>query len=367
MFDFLKKIIQRKDKPPQKPKKVVTKEKKPTPQKPKKVVTKEKKPTPQKPKKVVTKEKKPTPQKPSFFGLGEKLKEGLTKTRETLSAQFTDLFTSKKIDDSFYDELEMILLTADVGISATSMLIEKTKETVKQEKISDPLELKKILKNHLVDLLKKIEQPLTISDSRPFVIMIVGVNGAGKTTTIGKLTKIFQSQKKQVLIAAGDTFRAAAVEQLSIWGERNNTQVIAQQNGDPSAVIFDAVNSAKSKNLDVVLADTAGRLPTQKNLIDEITKIKRVIGKCHSEAPQEVMLVIDANTGQNAINQLKIFNDALNVTGLIITKLDGTAKGGIVAAIAKDHPTPLRYVGVGEKIDDLRVFNAKEYVEAMIK
>ena len=396
MFDFLKKIIQKKDKPPQKPKKVQAKEKKPAPQKPKKVQAKEKKPAPQKPKKVQAKEKKPAPQKPkkvqakekkpaqkpkkvqakekkpalqkpSFFGLGEKLKEGLTKTRETLNAQFTDLFSSNKIDDSFYDELEMILLTADVGISATTMLIEETKEKVKKDKVTDPLELKKILKGCLVELLKKIEQPLNIDNPGPFVMMIVGVNGAGKTTTIGKLTKIFQSQNKKVLIAAGDTFRAAAVEQLSVWGERNNTQVIAQQNGDPSAVIFDAVNSAKSKNIDIVLADTAGRLPTQKNLIDEITKIKRVITKCHSVAPQEVMLVIDANTGQNAINQLKIFNDALNVTGLIITKLDGTAKGGIVAAIAKDQPTPLRYVGVGEKIDDLKVFNAEDYVEGMIE
>ena len=261
----------------------------------------------------------------------------------------------------------MILLTADVGISATTMLIEETKEKVKKDKVTDPLELKKILKDCLVELLKKMEQPLNIDNAGPFVMMIVGVNGAGKTTTIGKLTKIFQSQNKKVLIAAGDTFRAAAVEQLSVWGERNNTQVIAQQNGDPSAVIFDAVNSAKSKNIDIVLADTAGRLPTQKNLIDEITKIKRVITKCHSVAPQEVMLVIDANTGQNAINQLKIFNDALNVTGLIITKLDGTAKGGIVAAIAKDQPTPLRYVGVGEKIDDLKVFNAEDYVAGMIE
>ncbi|MBT3918259.1 MAG: signal recognition particle-docking protein FtsY [Nitrosomonadales bacterium] len=367
MFDFLKKIIQKKSKPPQKPKKVQAKAQKPAPQKPKKVQAKAQKPAPQKPKKVQAKAQKPAPQKPSFFGLSEKLKEGLAKTRETLNTQFIDLFSSKKIDNSFYDELEMILLTADVGISATSMLIEKTKETVKKDKITDPLELKEILKAHLVELLKKIELPLDIKGSSPFVMMVVGVNGAGKTTTIGKLTKLFQSQSKKVLIAAGDTFRAAAVEQLSVWGERNNAQVIAQQNGDPSAVIFDAVNSAKSKNLDIVLADTAGRLPTQKNLIDEITKIKRVIGKCHSEAPQEVMLVIDANTGQNAINQLQIFNDALNVTGLIITKLDGTAKGGIVAAIAKDHPTPLRFVGVGEKIDDLRVFNAKDYVEAMIK
>ena len=382
MFDFLKKIIQKKDKPPQKPKKVQAKVKKPAPQKPKKVQAKVKKPAPQKPKKVQAKVKKPAPQKPKkvqakvkkpapqkpgFFGLGKKLKEGLTKTRETLNAQFTDLFSNKKIDDSFYDELEMILLTADVGISATTMLIEETKEKIKKDKITDPLELKKILKDRLIELLKKIERPLNIDNSSPFVMMIVGVNGAGKTTTIGKLTKIFQLQNKKVLIAAGDTFRAAAVEQLSVWGERNNTQVIAQQNGDPSAVIFDAVNSAKSKNIDIVLADTAGRLPTQKNLIDEITKIKRVITKCHSDAPQEVMLVIDANTGQNAINQLKIFNEALNVTGLIITKLDGTAKGGIVAAIAKDQPTPLRFVGVGEKIDDLKVFNAEDYVEGMIE
>ena len=351
MFDFLKKIIQKKDKSSPNPKKVAASKPKPAPSKPKKVAASKPKPAPSS----------------SFFGLGEKLKNGLTKTRETLSAQFNDLFTSKKIDESFYDELEMILLTADVGISATSMLIEQTKETVKHEKINDTLELKNILKRHLIELLNKIEQPLVIKGQSPFVMMVVGVNGAGKTTTIGKLTKFFQSQNKDVLIAAGDTFRAAAVEQLSVWGERNNTQVIAQQNGDPSAVIFDAVNSAKSKNLDIVLADTAGRLPTQKNLIDEITKIKRVIGKCHSDAPQEVILVIDANTGQNAINQLKIFNDALNVTGLIITKLDGTAKGGIVAAIAKDHPTPLRFVGVGEKIDDLRIFNAEEYVEAMIK
>jgi len=381
MFDFLKKIIQKKDKSSPNPKKVAASKPKPAPSKPKKVAASKPKPAPSKPKKVAASKPKPAPSKPkkvaaskpkpapssSFFGLGEKLKNGLTKTRETLSAQFNDLFTSKKIDESFYDELEMILLTADVGISATSMLIEQTKETVKHEKINDTLELKNILKRHLIELLKKIEQPLVIKGQSPFVMMVVGVNGAGKTTTIGKLTKFFQSQNKDVLIAAGDTFRAAAVEQLSVWGERNNTQVITQQNGDPSAVIFDAVNSAKSKNLDIVLADTAGRLPTQKNLIDEITKIKRVIGKCHSDAPQEVILVIDANTGQNAINQLKIFNDALNVTGLIITKLDGTAKGGIVAAIAKDHPTPLRFVGVGEKIDDLRIFNAEEYVEAMIK
>jgi len=197
--------------------------------------------------------------------------------------------------------------------------------------------------------------------------MVVGVNGAGKTTSIGKLTKLFQNDGKKVLIGAGDTFRAAAVEQLNVWGERNGVPVISQKNGDPSAVIFDAVSSAKSKNIDIVLADTAGRLPTQKNLIDEIAKIKKVISKCHQVAPQEILLIIDANTGQNVITQLKVFNEAIGITGLIMTKLDGTAKGGIIAAIAKDLPTPLRFIGVGEGIDDLKVFKAKDYIEAMFE
>ena len=195
--------------------------------------------------------------------------------------------------------------------------------------------------------------------------MVVGVNGAGKTTTIGKLTKIFLDEDKSVLIAAGDTFRAAATEQLQVWGQRNNVHVVSQASGDPGAVIFDAINSAKAKNIDIVIADTAGRLPTQKHLIDEITKVKRVINKCHTEAPHEILLVLDANTGQNAISQLKIFNEALGITGLALTKLDGTAKGGVIAAIAKEQPIPLRYIGVGESIDDLKVFNAQEYVDAL--
>ena len=261
----------------------------------------------------------------------------------------------------------MILLTSDVGINATEMLIAQVKDRVSKEKIEDPLELKEILKQELKILLKTIESPMQISNDLPFVIMMVGVNGTGKTTTIGKLTKLLIDDNKTVLIAAGDTFRAAASEQLTVWGDRNKVTVITQKTGDPSAVIFDAVNSAKAKKIDVVIADTAGRLPTQKHLIDEITKIKRVINKCHESGPQEILLVIDANTGQNAINQLKVFNEALGITGLIITKLDGTAKGGIVAAIAKDLPTPIRFIGLGEGIDDLKVFSAEDYVEAMFE
>ena len=261
----------------------------------------------------------------------------------------------------------MILLTADVGINATEMLISQVKDKVKKDGLQEPSQLKDILKSELITLLKTIESPLQIAGNHPFIIMMVGVNGTGKTTSIGKLTKLLLEDNKTVLIAAGDTFRAAASEQLSVWGDRNQVSVIAQKKGDPSAVIFDAVNSAKAKNINVVIADTAGRLPTQKNLIDEITKIKRVITKCHQPGPQEILLVIDANTGQNAINQLKVFNEALGVTGLIITKLDGTAKGGIVAAIAKELPTPIRFIGLGEGIDDLKVFSAEDYVEAMFE
>ena len=248
---------------------------------------------------------------------------------------------------------------------AATYLVDKVKQTVKKENITDPKALKAILKNHMAQLLMTIEEPLVIENKSPFVIMMVGVNGTGKTTTIGKLTKHLSDNSQSVLIAAGDTFRAAAVEQLQVWGARNNVTVISQETGDPSAVIFDAINSARSKKIDVAIADTAGRLPTQKHLLDEIAKIKKVMSKCHEGSPHEVLLVIDANTGQNAINQLKVFNDALGITGLVITKLDGTAKGGILAAIAKEIPTPVRFIGVGEGIDDLRIFNAKEYVEAM--
>ena len=388
MFEFLKKII-KKDSPEKKPaakKEVVKKPQKKSTQAPEQKVTKapklpEKKkalkserPIKSTPKVIdkkpieIKKEAKAPPKeekKSGFFSFADKIKKGLTKTREKLTAELTTLFTGKKIDESLFEELETILLTSDVGISATTFLLDSIRNSVKKNNIENADEIKGLLKEKLLQLLTPIENPLVLNGTYPFVIMVVGVNGAGKTTTIGKLTKIFLDENKSVLIAAGDTFRAAATEQLQVWGERNNVHVVSQTSGDPSAVIFDAINSAKAKNIDIVIADTAGRLPTQKHLIDEITKIKRVINKCHSEAPHEILLVLDANTGQNAISQLKIFNEALGITGLALTKLDGTAKGGVIAAIAKEHPTPLRYIGVGESIDDLKVFNAQEYVDAL--
>lgn len=387
MFEFLKKII-KKDSPEKKPaakKEAPKKLQKKDPVTPKQKVTK----TPKiSPKKIPSKVKQPnkTPlkavqkksvliveekiepkeeKKSGFFGFADKIKRGLTKTREKLTTELTSLFSGKKIDEALFEELETILLTSDVGISATTSLLESIRISVKKNNIENADEIKDLLREKLIELLISIENPLAIKGAPPYVIMVVGVNGTGKTTTIGKLTKIFLDEKKSVLIAAGDTFRAAATEQLQIWGERNNVHVISQASGDPSAVIFDAINSAKAKNIDIVIADTAGRLPTQKHLIDEITKIKRVINKCHEEAPHEILLVLDANTGQNAISQLKIFNEALGITGLVLTKLDGTAKGGVIAAIAKEQPTPLRYIGVGESIDDLKVFNAQEYVNAL--
>jgi fused signal recognition particle receptor len=363
---FVKKSISKKPKVV-KPKVVKPKLIKPKVVKPKVVKPKVVKPKVVKPKVVKPKVVKPIEKKSGIFSFAEKIKTGLSKTREKLSSQLGDLFHVNKIDENFYEELEMILLSADVGTAASSFLIEKVKFSVKENNISDPKKLKDLLKLEIAKLLEKVEAPLIVKNTYPFVIMMVGVNGTGKTTTIGKLTKLLIDKKHNVLIAAGDTFRAAASEQLDVWGERNKVQVISQTKGDPSAVIFDAVNSAKAKNIDIVIADTAGRLPTQRNLIDEITKIKRVINKCHNQAPQEILLVIDANTGQNAINQLKVFNEALGITGLVMTKLDGTAKGGVVAAIAKELPIPIRFIGVGEGIDDLRVFNAKDYAEAMFE
>lgn len=387
MFEFLKKII-KKNSPEKKPaakKEVIKKPEKKTSSAPKKIVAKAPnllkkkkalktessiKPPPKalKKKPLEIKEEKAPPKeekKSGFFGLADKIKKGLTKTREKLTTELTSLFTGKKIDEALFEELETILLTSDVGISATTFLLDSIRASIKKNKIENADEIKSLLKEKLIELLSPIQNPLVVKGTSPFVIMVVGVNGAGKTTTIGKLTKIFLDENKSVLIAAGDTFRAAATEQLEVWGERNNVHVVSQASGDPSAVIFDAINSAKAKNIDIVIADTAGRLPTQKHLIDEITKIKRVINKCHLEAPHEILLVLDANTGQNAISQLKIFNEALGITGLALTKLDGTAKGGVIAAIAKEQPAPLRYIGVGESIDDLRVFNAQEYVDAL--
>lgn len=296
----------------------------------------------------------------------ERLKQGLAKTRNQLGNQLAGIFGGGKIDAEVYEELESILLTSDVGISATEFLLDDIKNRVKRQSLDDTAQLKTALKEALSDLLLPLQKPLETSTHKPFIIMLAGVNGAGKTTTIGKLAKHFQSQGKSVLIAAGDTFRAAAREQLQIWGERNNVHVVAQTSGDPAAVMFDAINSALAKNIDIVLADTAGRLPTQLHLMEEIAKVKRVMDKALPGAPHEVLLVLDSNTGQNAVNQVRIFDDALGVTGLVLSKLDGTAKGGVIAAIAQARPIPIRYIGIGEAIDDLRPFNAAEFIDAMI-
>ena len=307
-----------------------------------------------------------TPEQQKTLSFSEKIKAGLKKTRDAISVNLLSLVSIKKIDQNFYDDLEMTLIAADVGYAASQQIIEELKKRVKQEGVEDSSELKQLLKIILTEPLKELEKPLIQIKQTPFVILIVGVNGAGKTTTIGKLTKLLLDEGKTVLIAAGDTFRAAAKEQLQVWGDRNNVTVISQETGDPSAVIYDSMQSAKAKGIDIVIADTAGRLPTQKHLIDELTKIKKVIKKFDESAPHETILVLDANTGQNAINQIKTFNEAVTLTGLIMTKLDGTAKGGIVAAIAKENPIPLRFIGVGEKIDDLKIFSAEDYAEGML-
>lgn len=297
----------------------------------------------------------------------ERLKQGLSRTRSQLGNQLAGLFGGGKIDDDVYEELETILLTSDVGINATQALLDDIKQRVARQALSDTTQLKAALKESLMALLAPLEKPLNTTEHQPFVIMLTGVNGAGKTTTIGKLTHLFQAEGKSVLIAAGDTFRAAAREQLQAWGERNDVHVVASEGGDAAAVIFDAINSAKAKGIDVVLADTAGRLPTQLNLMEEISKVKRVINKALPDAPHEVLLVLDANTGQNAVMQVKSFDDALGVTGLVLSKLDGTAKGGVIAAIAQTRPIPIRFIGVGESIEDLRPFKASEFVEALFE
>ncbi|MCB4811256.1 signal recognition particle-docking protein FtsY [Methylovorus menthalis] len=307
----------------------------------------------------------PEPVPESKLSWTERLKSGLAKTRSQLGNQLAGLFGGGKIDEDVYEELETILLTSDVGVAATQALLEQIRQRVKRQSLSDTTQLKQALKDALLELLAPLEKPLVTTTHQPFVIMLAGVNGAGKTTSIGKLANLFQAQGKSVLIAAGDTFRAAAREQLQAWGDRNNVHVVAQESGDPAAVIFDAVNSAKARNIDIVLADTAGRLPTQLNLMEEIRKVQRVIGKALPGAPHEILLVLDANTGQNAISQVKAFDDALGVTGLVLSKLDGTAKGGVIAAIAQARPIPIRYIGVGESIADLRPFKAEEFVDAL--
>jgi len=271
-----------------------------------------------------------------------------------------------RIDEDLYEELETILITADVGMDATRALLADVRHRVKEQHLTEAGQLKEALAHALLKLLQPLAKPMETGTHKPFVIMLCGVNGAGKTTSIGKLAKHFQSQGKSVLLAAGDTFRAAAREQLMEWGKRNDVTVITQQSGDAAAVIYDAVQAAQARGIDVVLADTAGRLTTQAHLMEEIKKVKRVIAKAMPEAPHEVLLVLDANTGQNALSQVKAFGDALNVTGLVLTKLDGTAKGGVIAAIAKAHPIPVRFIGVGEGLDDLRPFVAEDFVAALL-
>lgn len=301
-------------------------------------------------------------------GFLERLKQGLSKTSASLGEGMASLFLGKKaIDDDLLEDLETRLLTADVGVEATTTIIGNLTKRVARKELADSGALYKALQDELVALLKPVEQPLKVDSSKqPYVILVVGVNGAGKTTTIGKLAKKLQQDGKKVMLAAGDTFRAAAVEQLQVWGERNQISVIAQHTGaDSASVIFDAVQAAKSRGMDVLIADTAGRLHTKDNLMEELKKVRRVIGKLDDTAPHEVLLVLDAGTGQNAINQAKQFNQTVSLTGLALTKLDGTAKGGVIFALAKQFALPIRYIGVGEGIDDLRTFEAEAFVQAL--
>ncbi|OZA30516.1 MAG: signal recognition particle-docking protein FtsY [Hydrogenophilales bacterium 17-61-9] len=302
-------------------------------------------------------------------GWAQRLKQGLAKTRGRLGGQLSSLFgVGRTIDAELFEELETILITADIGVDATHALLDTLQKQVRRAGLTQAADLHVALKQALVDLLTPLQAPLDVTPHKPFILMLAGVNGAGKTTTIGKLAKLYQSQGLSVLLAAGDTFRAAAREQLQVWGERNNVTVVSQDKGDSAAVIFDAIQAARARGIDVVLADTAGRLPTQLNLMEEIKKVKRVIEKAAPGAPHEVLLVLDANTGQNAVAQVRAFDDALGVTGLALTKLDGTAKGGAIAGIAQANPArpiPVRYIGVGEGVDDLRPFDAHEFVNAV--
>lgn len=301
------------------------------------------------------------------LGWAARLKQGLTKSRDKMAKSLAGVFGGGQIDEDLYEELETVLITSDMGMEATEYLMKDVRDRVSLKGLKDGNELRGALKEASYDLIKPLEKPLVLPETKePFVIMLAGINGAGKTTSIGKLAKYFQAQGKSVLLAAGDTFRAAAREQLQAWGERNNVTVISQTTGDSAAVCFDAVQAAKARGIDIVLADTAGRLPTQLHLMEEIKKVKRVLQKAMPDAPHEIIVVLDANIGQNAVNQVKAFDDALGLTGLIVTKLDGTAKGGILAALASDRPVPVRYIGVGEGIDDLRPFDARAFVDALL-
>ena len=310
-----------------------------------------------------------TEQSSEKTGLFGHLKQRLNRTSSKLTEGFANLVLGKKtIDDDLLEELETQLITADLGIDATQTIINDLTQRVARKQLADTQALFSALRDDMVSILQPSCQPLAIPEQhKPYVILMVGINGVGKTTTIGKLAKQFQNQGKSVMLAAGDTFRAAAVEQLQVWGERNDIDVIAQHSGaDSASVIFDALQSAKARNIDILIADTAGRLHTQSNLMEELKKVKRVMAKLDEQAPHEVMLVLDAGTGQNALSQAVQFKDAVNVTGLTLTKLDGTAKGGIIFAIAKKTGLPIRYIGVGESIDDLRPFQAEEFVDALL-
>lgn len=310
----------------------------------------------------------PAPVAENKVGFFARLKQGLSKTSASIGEGMASLFLGKKaIDDDLLDEIETRLLTADVGVEATSVIIKNLTQKVARKQLTDADALYKSLQDELAAMLKPVEQPLKIeSQNKPFVILVVGVNGAGKTTTIGKLAKKLQLEGKKVMLAAGDTFRAAAVEQLQVWGERNHIPVIAQHTGaDSASVIFDAVQAAKARGIDVLIADTAGRLHTKDNLMEELKKVRRVIGKLDEDAPHEVLLVLDAGTGQNAISQAKQFHQTVDLTGLALTKLDGTAKGGVIFALAKQFNIPIRFIGVGEGIDDLRTFESEPFVQAL--
>ncbi|KWR90039.1 signal recognition particle-docking protein FtsY [Cupriavidus sp. IDO] len=304
----------------------------------------------------------PAPTAEARQGWMHRLRTGLSKTSRNIGT----LFVGVKVDEALFEELETALLMADAGVEATEYLLGELRKRVKSERIESAEGVKAALRTLLTDLLRPLEKSMALGREQPLVMMIAGVNGAGKTTSIGKLCKHFQRYDQSVLLAAGDTFRAAAREQLTIWGERNNVTVVAQESGDPAAVIFDAVNAARARDIDIVMADTAGRLPTQLHLMEELKKVKRVISKAMPNAPHEVLLVIDANTGQNALSQTRAFDDALGLTGLIVTKLDGTAKGGILAAIARQRPVPVYFIGVGEKVEDLQPFKADEFADALL-
>lgn len=307
---------------------------------------------------VVAVQEKATPRQ----GWLDKLKTGLRKTGSGIAT----VFTGTQIDDALYEELESALLMADTGVKATTHLLADLKRRVKDSKTTDPAAVKGLLAEAIADLLKPLQKPLVIGEHKPTVIMVAGVNGAGKTTSIGKLTRHLADGGASVLLAAADTFRAAAREQLAVWADRNTVEIITQQGGDPAAVSFDAVTAGKARGRDVVLVDTAGRLPTQLHLMEELRKIKRVVQKADVTAPHEVLLVIDGNTGQNALHQVRAFDEALTLTGLIITKLDGTAKGGVLCAIAREKPVPVYFIGVGEKLEDLETFDAREFAQALL-